>query len=87
MQFIYTGICLNNLRYELHKLHFPNFFETTQASNGKDPNYSLLILYLDPCPKRPEQGVVYGFEIHETTVGRVWDSGLDYVRKTTWKLL
>ena len=25
MQFIYTGICLNNLRYELHKLHFPNF--------------------------------------------------------------
>ena len=25
MQFIYTDICLNNLRYELHKLHFPNF--------------------------------------------------------------
>ena len=25
MQFTYTGICLNNLQYELHKLHFRNF--------------------------------------------------------------
>ena len=24
---------------------------------------------------------------HETTLGRVWDSGLDYVRKTICKLL
>ena len=27
------------------------------------------------------------FPIHEPIVERVWDSGLDYVRKTIWKLL
>ena len=26
-------------------------------------NQQFLILYLDPCHKRPEQGVVHGFEI------------------------
>ena len=71
MQFIYTDICLNNLRYELHKLHFPNFSrllsppmaraQTTLYKKKKKQQF--LILYLDPCHKRPEQGVVHGFEI------------------------
>ena len=77
MQFIYTDICLNNLRYELHKLHFPNFSrllrppmaraQTTlyklKIKKKKKKNQQFLILYLDPCHKRPEQGVVHGFEI------------------------
>ena len=29
----------------------------------KKKNQQFLILYLDPCHKRPEQGVVHGFEI------------------------
>ena len=73
MQFIYTDICLNNLRYELHKLHFPNFSrllrplmaraQTTHCKKKTKKTQQFLILYLDPCHKRPEQGVVHGFEI------------------------
>ena len=70
MQFIYTDICLNNLRYELHKLHFPNFsrllrppMARAQTTLYKKKTQQFLILYLDPCHKRPEQGVVHGFEI------------------------
>ena len=49
-------------------IKFSKFFKTTQASCIKSPNYSVkkqqfLILYLDSCHKRPEQGVVHGFEI------------------------
>ena len=29
----------------------------------KKKKQQFLILYLDPCHKRPEQGVVHGFEI------------------------
>ena len=74
MQFIYTDICLNNLRYELHKLHFPNFSrlltppmaraQTTFYKKKKQKKKTAIFnLYLDPCHKRPEQGVVHGFEI------------------------
>ena len=31
--------------------------------SAKKKNPAILILYLDPCHKRPEQGVVHGFEI------------------------
>ena len=75
MQFIYTDICLNNLRYELHKLHFPNFSrllrppmaraQTTLCFKKKKTKkkQQFLILYLAPCHERPKQGVVHGFEI------------------------
>ena len=32
-------------------------------SKKKKKKQQFLILYLDPCHKRPEQGVVHGFEI------------------------
>ena len=68
MQFIYTSICLNNLRYELHKLHF-QIFQDYSGLLWQGPKLlsvkkqQFLILYLNPCHKRPEQGVVHGFEI------------------------
>ena len=62
MQFIYTDICLNNLRYELHKLHFPNFSRllrppmaraqtTLYIKKKQQKTQQFLILYLDPCHK------------------------------------
>ena len=49
----------------------------------------ILILYLDLAISDPSRVLCMGskFPFHETTVGRVWDSGLDYIRKTIWKLL
>ena len=73
---------------------FSKFFKTTQASCSKSPNYSVkkqqfLILYLDSCHKRPNRVLCMGskFPLHEPIAGRVWDSGLDYVRKTILETL
>ena len=101
MQFIYTDICLNNLRYELHKLHFPNFSrllrppmaraQTTLCKNKTNKKktaifeFCIWILAISD----PSRVLCMGSKspFHETTLGRVWDSGLDYVRKTICKLL
>ena len=93
MQFIYTDICLNNLRYELHKLHFPNFSRLLRPPMAraqttlykKKKLFCIWILAISD----PSRVLCMGskFPFRETTLGRVWDSGLGYVRKPICKLL